>query len=85
MIAFVGSDINNATTFLSITVDNPISGAVADEFNAIDNGIRTPGTQLRDIGRLPFPPEAPPLRVLHVGDDAGRFRRSRLRDFPQSA
>ena len=38
VIAFAGTDINAATTFLSITVDNAVSGAVADEFNALNNG-----------------------------------------------
>ncbi len=38
VIAFAGTDINNATTFLSITVDNPVANAVADQFNALNGG-----------------------------------------------
>jgi hypothetical protein len=40
VIAFAGNDINNATTFLSITIDNPNPGfnGVADQFNALNNG-----------------------------------------------
>jgi hypothetical protein len=38
VIAFAGIDINAATTFLSITVDNPVSGKVADQFKAHKNG-----------------------------------------------
>jgi hypothetical protein len=36
--AFAGTDINSASTFLAITVDNPVSGSVADQFNAVNNG-----------------------------------------------
>lgn len=38
VIAFAGTDINNATTFLSITLDMVGSGGVADQFNALDAG-----------------------------------------------
>ena len=40
MIAFAGTDINSAVTFLSITVDNPNPNftGVADQFNALNNG-----------------------------------------------
>ena len=38
VMAFAGADINNAITFLSITVDNPVSSSVADQFNALNNG-----------------------------------------------
>jgi hypothetical protein len=38
VFAFAGTDINAATTFLSILVDNPVSGKVADQFNALNDG-----------------------------------------------
>jgi hypothetical protein len=38
LIAFAGADINAATTYLAITFDNPVSGSVKDQFNALNNG-----------------------------------------------
>jgi hypothetical protein len=38
--AFAGTSINDATTFVSILVDNPVSGSVADQFNAIQGGLQ---------------------------------------------
>jgi hypothetical protein len=40
VIAFAGTDINSAVTFLSILVDNPNPNftGVADQFNALNNG-----------------------------------------------
>ena len=38
VIAYAGASINDATTFLSITVGNPVGGAVKDQFNALNNG-----------------------------------------------
>jgi hypothetical protein len=36
--AFAGTDINQATTFLSILVDNQVGGVVKDSFNALNQG-----------------------------------------------
>jgi hypothetical protein len=39
VFAFAGTDVNSATTFLSITIDQAVSpGVVTDQFNALNNG-----------------------------------------------
>jgi hypothetical protein len=62
VIAFAGTDINNATTFLSITVDNqafdnsgnPLS-RVADQFNALNNGNPDAGFPTAGFWTASFP------------------------------
>jgi hypothetical protein len=62
VIAFAGIDINNATTFLSITVDNeafdnsghPLT-SVADEFNALNNGNSDAGFPTAGFWTASFP------------------------------
>jgi hypothetical protein len=60
VIAFAGTDINAATTFLSITVDNAVSGAVADEFNALNNGTAFAGFPTAGVWTATFPVLAAP-------------------------
>lgn len=55
VIAFAGTDINNATTFLSMTIDNPVSGSVADEFNALNNGAPFAGYPTSGYWTASFP------------------------------
>lgn len=38
VISYAGASINDATTFLSITVGTPKGNAIADQFNALNNG-----------------------------------------------
>ena len=38
VIAYAGASINDATTFLSITVGSPVGNTVMDQFNALNNG-----------------------------------------------
>lgn len=59
VIAFAGTDINAATTFLSITVDNPVSGKVADEFNALNNGSPYAGFPTAGYWSASFPSSSP--------------------------
>jgi hypothetical protein len=59
VIAFAGTDINAATTFLSITVDNPVSGSVADQFNALNNGGPFAGFPTAGFWTASFPPSTP--------------------------
>jgi hypothetical protein len=61
VIAFAGTDINAATTFLSITVDNPVAGAVADEFNALNQGSAFAGFPTAGFWTATFPTTGPPL------------------------
>jgi hypothetical protein len=64
VIAFAGTDINNATTFLSITVDNPNQGfnGVADQFNALNNGSPFAGFPTAGFWTAAFPtPTVTPL------------------------
>ena len=59
VIAFAGTYINAATTFLSITVDNPVSGAVADQFNALNNGNPVAGFPTAGFWTATFPSAGP--------------------------
>lgn len=38
VMAYGGTSINDAVTFLSITIGNPVNNVVKDQFNAINNG-----------------------------------------------
>lgn len=53
--AFAGTDINSATTFLSITVDNQVSGSVKDQFNALNNGSADAGFPTAGFWTASFP------------------------------
>ena len=86
VIAFAGTDINAATTFLSITVDNPVSGNVADEFNALNNGNPYAGFPTAGHWTASFPlstspvPEASTWVMMLLGFSAlglGGYRASR--------
>jgi hypothetical protein len=59
VIAFAGTDINAATTFLSLTVDNPLSGMVADQFNALNVGSPFAGFPTAGYWTASFPSLAP--------------------------
>jgi hypothetical protein len=63
MIAFAGTDINKATTFLSITVDdaNQNFNGVADQFNALSNGSPYAGFPTAGFWTASFPITATPL------------------------
>jgi hypothetical protein len=63
VIAFAGTDINNATTFLSITVDDPNQNfnGVADQFNALSNGSPYAGFPTAGFWTASFPITATPL------------------------
>jgi hypothetical protein len=79
VIAFAGTDINNATTFLSITIDNRYSPvgialtSVADQFNALDNGNPDAGFPTAGFWTASFPtittpvPEPSTWAMLIVG------------------
>jgi hypothetical protein len=70
-IAFAGTDINSATTFLSITIDNPVSGHVADTYNALNSGGPFAGFPTAGFWTASFPatstPEPPTLALLVAG------------------
>jgi hypothetical protein len=70
-IAFAGTDINTTTTFLSITVDNPVSGRVADTFNALNSGAPFAGFPTAGFWTASFPatstPEPSTLALLGAG------------------
>lgn len=74
VIAFAGTDINSATTFLSITVDLP-NGAfngVADQFNALNNGNPYAGYPTAGYWTASFPvvtavPEASTWAMMMFG------------------
>lgn len=55
VIAFAGTDINNATTFLSITVDQAIGASVQDQFNALNNGNADAGFPTAGFWTASFP------------------------------
>jgi hypothetical protein len=57
--AFAGTDINAATTFLSILVDNPVSGAVKDQFNALNAGMAFAGFPTAGFWTATFPSTGP--------------------------
>jgi hypothetical protein len=59
IIAFAGASINDATTFLSITFDNPESGQVHDRFNALNNGVAFAGFPTAGFWSASFSPAAP--------------------------
>lgn len=63
VIAFAGTDINSAITFLSITVDNPNQdmNGVADQFNALNNGNADAGYPTAGYWTASFPSVATPL------------------------
>jgi len=60
VIAFAGVDINAATTFLSITIGNPVSGSVKDQFNALNNGDAYAGYPTAGYWTASFPPVPEP-------------------------
>jgi hypothetical protein len=70
-IAFAGTDINTTTTFLSITIDNPVSGDVADTFNALNSGSPFAGFPTAGFWTTSFPttstPEPSTLALLVAG------------------
>jgi hypothetical protein len=70
-IAFAGTDINSATTFLSITIDDPVSGHVADTYNALNSGSPFAGFPTAGFWTASFPatsaPEPPTLALLIAG------------------
>ena len=70
-IAFAGTDINSATTFLSITIDQPVSGHVADSYNALNNGAPFAGFPTAGFWTASFQatstPEPPTLILLGAG------------------
>jgi hypothetical protein len=88
VIAFAGTDINAATTFLSITVDNPVSGAVPDEFNALNNGSPFAGFPTAGFWTATFPstspavPEASTWAVMLLGFAGLSFASYRRPDEP---
>jgi hypothetical protein len=55
MIACAGTDINATTSFLSMTVDNPVSGSVADQFNAFNDGSPYAGFPTAGFWTATFP------------------------------
>jgi len=85
VIAFAGTDINAATTFLSILVDKPVSGKVADEFNALNNGSPYAGFPTAGFWTASFPaltpvPESSTWVMMLLGFSAlgfGGYRASR--------
>jgi PEP-CTERM motif len=70
-IAFAGTDINTTTTLLSITIDNPVAGRVADTFNALNGGAAFAGFPTAGFWTASFPatptPEPPTLALLGAG------------------
>jgi len=70
-IAYAGMDINSATTFLSITIDNPVASHVADAFNALNNGAPFAGYPTAGFWTASFPatptPEPATLALLVAG------------------
>jgi hypothetical protein len=71
-IAFTGTDINTATTFLSILVDNPVSGDVADSFNALNDDAPAAGFPTAGLWTATFPatssvPEPATLALFVLG------------------
>jgi hypothetical protein len=88
VIAFAGTDINAATTFLSITVDNPnlMLNGVADEFNALNNGSSDAGFPTAGFWTASFPSTAVPepstwtmMLLGFAGLGFAGYRRARAR------
>jgi hypothetical protein len=95
VIAFAGTDINVATTFLSITVDNPnpMLNGVADQFNALNNGSPYAGFPTAGFWTASFPSTAIPepstwammlIGFAGLGGYAG-YRRARAGRAPRAA
>jgi len=63
VIAFAGTDINDAITYLSITIDNAVGTTVADEFNALNNGNADAGYPTAGYWTATFPSVPPPPTV----------------------
>jgi hypothetical protein len=87
VIAFAGTDINSATTFLSILVGNPNQNfnGVADQFNALNSGNADAGFPTAGFWTASFPtvaatplPAALPLFASGLGV-MGWFGRRRKR------
>ena len=87
VIAFAGTDINLATTFLSITVDNPnptFSG-VSDQFNALNSGNPYAGYPTAGYWTASFPPPVPEsstwamMLLGFAGLGVAGFSRARVR------
>jgi hypothetical protein len=86
VIAFAGTDINNATTLLSITVDNPVSSSVKDQFNALNNGSAFAGFPTHGFWTASFPtittpvPEASTWAMMILGFSGIGFMAYRRRN-----
>jgi hypothetical protein len=81
-IAFAGTDINSATTFLSITIDspNPSFNGVADMYNALNNGAPFAGFPTAGFWTASFPtpiPEPSTWAMMALGFAGLGFARRR--------
>lgn len=65
-LAVIASDSRdpNFSTFLSILVDNPVSGSVADQFNALDYGSPYAGYPTAGFWTASFPTTTPAVPEL---------------------
>jgi hypothetical protein len=93
VVGFAGPDINDETQLLSITIDNPYSpfgvllNHVADQFNALDNGIPVAGFQTAGFWTASFPvisavpePSTWAMFLLGFGGIGFVLRKSRRKD-----